>query len=74
MLRIKESIKEYSDLISNLLWVISPENINRIINLIEIQTSFPIPDNIKNFYQIRLKEYYDYFNELLNITGLKRVR
>lgn len=70
----KESIKEYSDLISNLLWVISPENINRIINLIEIQTSFSIPDNIKNFYQIRLKEYYDYFNELLNITGLKRVR
>lgn len=71
---LRESDKEFSDLFASFLWVISPENIDRIINLIELETNNPMPENVKNFYKIRLKEYYNYFNELLQTKDFKLVR
>lgn len=51
---LKISDKEYSQILFNSLWTISPENLQEIFTRIEEKTGYPIPDELKQFY---LKEF-----------------
>lgn len=51
---LKVSDKEFSQILFNSLWTISPENLKEIFTRIENKTGYPMPNELKQFY---LKEF-----------------
>lgn len=56
------SSKKYTDLLNEKIWIISEENLESIFKRIENQTSYPMPDSIKDYYQ---NEFSIHRNRLL---------
>lgn len=51
---LKVSDKEFSQILFNSFWTISPENLKEIFTRIENKTGYPMPNELKQFY---LKEF-----------------
>ncbi len=59
------SSKEFRDLFKDSLWVISEENLVSIFSRIERQTNAKIPDEIKENYRLKFRDYYNFFEREL---------
>lgn len=63
---LRNSSSEFSKILPDFLWVISNENIIRIFDLIEKQTKWPMPEDLKKEYLLKFQIYYNYFDEMID--------
>lgn len=68
---IKQSRSEYVEKLKNSLWVLSPENFEKIIERIEEKTGVPFPEKLRYEFEDKFETQLDFFLEVLGMEQVE---
>lgn len=71
---LKVSDKEFSQILFNSLWTISPENLQKIFARIENKTGYPMPNKLKQFCQKEFASQLSFVTDTYNKVMAPRQR
>lgn len=70
---LKESSIEYKNLLKEKMWIIENENLKSAFKRIEEKTSYPMPEDVKEYYLIEYEKHRNFLKKQLGIDERKHL-